>query len=100
MVALAWAAPPAKLGGGGAALELELVPHAWRLVEAVSVNVTLAPATGLPSRPDLHRERLRLAAATLAICFGGTATSRAGIPAAVFVSANETEPYRELAVTV
>ena len=34
------------------------------------------------------------------LCLRGIATSRAGMPAAVFVSENETEPYCELAVTV
>jgi hypothetical protein len=37
----------------------------------------------------------------VAVCFTGeTVISRAGVPAAVFVSANDTDPYCEEAVTV
>ena len=34
------------------------------------------------------------------LCFSGMARILAGMPAAVFVNENETEPYCELAVTV
>src|SRR5580693_1907328 len=96
VVAVAWVPPPAKVAlAPGLALQRPAMPEP-------SVNVTVTPTTGL-SPASTTRTRSGCAKrlpTSVELRSRGIAASRAGMPAAVLVSENETDPYGELAVTV
>ena len=99
VVAVAWAPPPVKVAP---ALEEVVVPHALEAAGAERERDRGARdrvAAGV-QHPDLQRLRDSGRMTLADLLFSGIATILAGMPAAVFVSENETEPYCELAVTV
>ncbi len=96
VLAVVWVPPPAKL-----APATEAVPQVPALAGS-SMNVTVAPATGLPlvSRTLTCNGFGKRPPTVADLRMRGIAVSRAGMPAAVLVNENETEPYCELAVTM